>query len=517
MVLGGVQPDRRLEVKKKMKRHCVMQLILTAIGVLTLFLGSVSGFALGNRTGLPTSLEEGTVVLAYFVSDGATSVSVITHDRVQTTSRIAITRNELAEQVLSFREEIESPPMPEQEAVSYLSALEKGHDLYDLLIAPVENYLQGATHLVIVPSDVLFYLPFGAMYVCPGCEKRDLYGGEFLIEHYLMSYAPSLCSLKLSLQNTRRKEARSILAVGNPLGYSPWAEREAEDIAALFPDRTVLIGAEATEEAIKHLLGLKSYDVVHFATYCLFLDGQAPLLSNIGFLPGENEDGVFRIDELLGLNASIGLLTFSAGLGIQPPIESATGENRTVSSTGETFRILTDVLLASGVASTVLPLGNVNNWSTERLMEVMYRELGQGSTKDEALQQAQMSLLRDPNYRHPYYWAPFVLYGDWNPMNSTRPPDTGKLDYALYETLQEWKTSEHAPDETPPLVSVVMTLARLAIQEDLETLRALSDEIEIQGAFGNFVQLRLPLTLLDAVCALPQVRSIATLAGTISN
>ena len=517
MVLGGVQPDRRLEVKKKMKRHCVMQLILTAIGVLTLFLGSVSGFALGNPTGLPTSLDEGTVVLAYFVSDGATSVSVITYDGVQTTSRIAITRNELAEQVRAFREEIESPPVLGQAAVSYLSALERGRDLYELLIAPVEEYLEGSEHLVIIPSDVLFYVPFSALYRCSGCEGRDLYWGEFLIERYPISYASSLCSLELSLQKGNRGEYRSILAVSNPLGYLPLSGREAEDIAALFPERTVLIGSEANEEMVKHLLGLKSYDVVHFATHCLFLDGQAPLLSNIGFLPGENEDGVFRIDELLGLNASIGLLTFSAGLGIQPPVESATGENRTVSSTGEALRILTDVLLASGVASTVLPLGNVNNWSTERLMEVMYRELGQGSTKNEALQQAQMSLLRDPNYRHPYYWAPFLLYGDWNPMNSTRPPDTGKLDYALYETLQEWKTSEHAPDETPPFVSVVVTLARLAIQEDLETLRALSDEIEIQGAFGNFVQLRLPLTLLDAVCALPQVRSVATPAGTISN
>ena len=500
-----------------MKNYQFIVISSALVGILSLSLGNVSAFALGDPGALPTSLEEGTVVLAYFVSDGATSVSVITHDRVQTISRIAITRNELAEQVLSFRKEIESPPMPGQEAVSYLSALEKGHDLYDLLIAPVENYLQGATHLVIVPSDVLFYLPFGAMYVCPGCEKRDLYGGGVLIEHYLMSYAPSLCSLKLSLQNTRRKETRSILAVGNPLGYSPWAEREAEDIAALFPERTVLIGSEATEEAVKGVLGARSYDVVHFATYCLFLDGQAPLLSNIGFLPGENEDGVFRIDELLGLNASIGLLAFSTGLSIQPPVESATGENRTVSSTGEAFRISTDVLLASGVASTVLPLGDVNNWSTERLMEVMYQKLGQGSTRDKALQQAKLSLLREPNYRHPYYWAQFVLYGDWSAMNSTRPPDTGKLDYALYETLQEWKTSEHAPDETPPFVSVVVTLARLAIQEDLETLRALSDEIEIQGAFGDFVQLRLPLTLLDAVCALPQVRSVATPAGTISN
>ena len=500
-----------------MKRHRVMQPILTVIGILILFLGSVSSFALGNPARLPALLEKGTVVLAYFVSDEATSVSVITHDGVQTTSRSAITGNELAEQVLSFRNEIESSPMPGQEAVSYLRALEKGRDLYELLIAPVDAYLEGAEHLAIIPSDVLFYLPFGAMYICPGCEKRDLYGGEFLIERYPISYAPSLCSLERSLQKGNREEYRSILTVSNLSGESHWSEEEATNIASLFPDRTMLMGAEATEEAVKGLLGTRRYDVVHFATHCLFLDGQAPLLSNIRFLQAKNEDGVFRIDELLGLNVSIGLLTFSTGLGIQLPVGGAAGVNRTASSTGEAFRILTDALLASGVASAVLPLGNVNNWSTVRLMEVMYQELGQESTKDKALQRAKLSLLRYPNYRHPYYWAPFVLYGGWSAMNSTRPPDTGKLDYPLYQALQEWKSKEHAPDETPLVVSVLVTLVHPVAQEDLDAFKALSDEIEVQGAFGNFVQLRLPLTLLDAVCALPQVRSVATPAGTISN
>lgn len=487
------------------------------VGILALFVGGDSGLASSEPVGVLRSLGEGTVVLAYFVSDEATSVSVITYDGVQTTSRIAITRNELAKQVRTFREKIESPPVGEQVAVSYLNALEKGQDLDELLIAPVEEYLEGAEHLVIIPSDVLFYVPFSALYRCPGCKERDLHGGEFLIERYPISYASSLCSLELSLQKGSRGEYRSILAVGNPFGDLSCSEEEAKNVASLFPERTVLIGAEATEETIKHLLRERGYDVVHFATHCLSLDGQAPFPTGIRLLSGENEDGVLRIDELLGLRVSIDLLTFSTELGIEPPVESTAGQNEPVSSTGEGFRGLTDALLASGVASAVIPLGNMNDCSTKCLMEVMYQKLMQGATKDEALREAQLSLLRESNYSHPYFWACFVLYGDWSGTDSTRPPDTGKLDYALYQALQTWKTSEHAPDEIPPLVSVVVTLARPAIQEDLETLRALSDEIEIQGAFGNFVQLRLPLTLLDAVCALPEVRSVATPAGTISN
>jgi CHAT domain-containing protein len=347
--------------------------VLVLVGILALFAGDVSSFARGNPMGLLPSLGEGTVVLAYFVSDEAASVSVITYEGVQTTSKIAITRNELIEQVQSFREAIEDPPVLEQAAVSYLSALEKGRDLYELLIAPVEEYLEGFSHLVIIPSDVLFYVPFSALYHCSGCEKRDLYGGEFLIERYPISHASSLCSLELSLQKGSREEYRSILAVGNPSGDLYCSEEETRNVASLFPERTVLIGAEATEATIKYLLRERRYDVVHFATHSLSLDGQAPFLTGIRLLPSENEDGVLRISELLGLGISIDLLTFSTGLSIEPPVESVAVGNRTVSFTGEAFRVLTDALLASGVASTVIPLGNVNIWSTEKLMEVMYQ------------------------------------------------------------------------------------------------------------------------------------------------
>ncbi len=491
--------------------------VLVLVGILALFIGGISGFTTSEPVGVLRSLGEGTVVLAYFVSDEATSISVITYNGVQTTSRIAITRNQLTEQVLAFREQITVPPAPEQAAVSYLSALEKGRDLYELLIAPIEAYLEGAEHLVIIPSDVLFYVAFSALCSCSGCEKRDLHGGEFLIERYPISYASSLCSLELSLQKGSREEYRSILAVGNTFGDLYCSEEETKNVASLFPERTVLIGAEATEEAIKGLLEGRRYAVVHFATHGLSLDRQAPSLTGITLLPSENEDGVLRIDELLALGVSIDLLTFSTGLSIKSPVESTAGQNGPVSSIGEAFQKMVDTLLSSGVTSTVIPLGNMNDYSIKYLMEAMYQELMLGTAKDEALREAQLSLLREPNYSYPYFWARFVLYGDCSGTDSTRPPDTGKLDYALYQALQEWKTSQHASNEIPPPVSVVVTLTRPAIQEDLETLRALSDEIEIQGAFGNFVQLRLPLTLLDAVCALPEVRSVATPTGTISN
>jgi CHAT domain-containing protein len=55
----------------------------------------------------------------------------------------------------------------------------------------------------------------------------------------------------------------------------------------------------------------------------------------------------------------------------------------------------------------------VNDKSTSYLMQTMYQRLQDGAEKGEALRQAQLSLLHDTTFRHPYYWAPFVLYGDW--------------------------------------------------------------------------------------------------------
>ena len=74
---------------------------------------------------------------------------------------------------------------------------------------------------------------------------------------------------------------------------------------------------------------------------------------------------------------------------------------------------LSQALFVAGAPSAVLTLWNVNDESTSQLMQMMYKRLIGGVSKGEALRQAQFFLLQDTTYRHPYYWAPFVLYGDW--------------------------------------------------------------------------------------------------------
>lgn len=87
--------------------------------------------------------------------------------------------------------------------------------------------------------------------------------------------------------------------------------------------------------------------------------------------------------------------------------QTAAGDNRAVLG-------LAGVAVRSGARSTLGTLWSVEDESTVELMNKFYSELSQpGVTKAEALRQAQLLLLRSPNYRYPYYWAPFVLVGNW--------------------------------------------------------------------------------------------------------
>jgi len=486
-------------------RTLILSVLLLLLAV---FVGSTTLADASSSSSRAIDADEA-ITLMYFVTDSSTSVVVITRNGVQTTSIIHVSQKELNQLIWDFHRQIEELPPSGQELTHYFATLEQANKLYTLLVAPIENAIEGAKQLVIVPSGVLFYLPFGTLYRCPNCGKRDLLSGQFLLERYSISYAPSLCYLGAAPKTRSGEGYRSILTVGS----SPLYENEAKAIAALFPERSTLIGAAATPKNIEDLLQKGQYDVVHFTGGCFLLNRQIPLLSGIRLQ--QNEDGIFRISELLRVGASIDLLTFSTGLRLEPPMRS--GDDEVASSAAKAFCSLTDAILASGVASAVIPLGNVDPSSTKYLMEVMYQKLRHGATKAEALRAAQLTILNNPHYRDPYHWAQFALYGDWGGGETMKkPPDTGKLDYALYLKLQEWKTSDHTSGQAPK-ISVVVTLTHPVTPEDLEALRALSDELKIQGAFGSFVQLRLPLTLLDAVCALPEVRSVAPPAATISN
>ncbi len=68
----------------------------------------------------------------------------------------------------------------------------------------------------------------------------------------------------------------------------------------------------------------------------------------------------------------------------------------------------------AGTPSILATLWEVDDNSTYILMEHFYKNWLKGMSKPEALTRAQTALKQIPQYTHPYYWAPFVLIGDWH-------------------------------------------------------------------------------------------------------
>ena len=75
---------------------------------------------------------------------------------------------------------------------------------------------------------------------------------------------------------------------------------------------------------------------------------------------------------------------------------------------------LAGVAVRSGARSTLASLWAVDDKSTSAFMVEFYKQLAKSHiSKADALRQAQISLIKEYGFKHPFYWAPFVLVGNW--------------------------------------------------------------------------------------------------------
>jgi CHAT domain-containing protein len=142
---------------------------------------------------------------------------------------------------------------------------------------------------------------------------------------------------------------------------------------------------------------------LHFATHGFFNDS-SPLLSSIVLAqpaPGSTDDGFLTAREIFDLDLSAEMAVLSAcnsGRGVQRKGDGVIG--------------LTWALFVAGCPTQVVSQWSVDDASTAKLMEKFYGNLSRTKQrKGAALRQASLALMRDQ--RHPYFWAPFILVGDW--------------------------------------------------------------------------------------------------------
>lgn len=342
-----------------------------------------------------TLLDENTVLLAYYTGPEWSGVFVVTREKTLGVN-LDIPRKALAERVKEFRKETD-------QGVTVKLFTSKEYEkplmeLYQLLVKPVEQDLAGKEHVVVVPHGMLHYLPFQAL------RTQE---GKYLLESYTVSYLPSASVLKYARDKNRGNRA-ALFAVANPktdLAPLPAAEVEAREVAILFERKEVFLGSAATKPKFKS--EGPRYDMLLFSTHGEMIESD-PLMSNLRFTPTPQDDGKLTVSEIFDMEVTANLVTLSA---------CETGLARGSKGgfpQGDDLVGLSRAFIHAGAPSVVASLWKVSDESTVVMMRSFYRNL-KTMSKAEALRQAQLGLAKSDamTSSHPYFWAPFILVGDW--------------------------------------------------------------------------------------------------------
>jgi CHAT domain-containing protein len=299
--------------------------------------------------------------------------------------------------------------------------LPRARELYDLLLRPIEPLLaeNKTDTLVVVPDGPLRLVPFAALHD----------GQRFVVSKYATSIAPGLSIGSLArpgkslgpvllaglsepgpVMSKLTAEGIEALTSGGPVRETPAVDLKAglalpgvsEELRALSTTTggSRLLDSEFTAERFRTEVGSGRYRVVHIASHAVFSSS-----AQSSFVLAYDE--VLSLDELQHLlrtgeveSNPIDLLSLSA-------CQTAEGDDRAPLG-------IAGAALRARAGSALGSLWPVDDSATKSLMVRFYELLAkerQGKAK--ALRSAQSELLDDPAFQHPFYWAPFILVGDW--------------------------------------------------------------------------------------------------------
>jgi CHAT domain-containing protein len=360
--------------------------------------------------------KQGLAVLKYVIADERTWLFAIEPSGRLAARPIPITRDELRRRVAGLRSALR-----DREGGKLGSSARIGSALrrLDLLLTPASDALGGAGAVCIVPDGVLWEVPFSAL---------RLPGGRHLVERAPVFCAPSVTALKAMCERPRKKAAALLLALAPFAGTSergasslarrmplrgtygalPASAAEVSSLGRLFGGKP-LLGAAATESRARQDMARARF--LHFATHGVFDPARG---MHSGMVMAEEprtaaddtgdspQDGFLEAREIAEMRLVADLAVLSA-------CETGRGEL----SRGEGIIGLSWAFSAAGCPSTVVSQWKVSDTSTSVFMDAFYRHLKAGKGRAEALRQAQLQLLGGRRHSHPYYWAPFILVGDW--------------------------------------------------------------------------------------------------------
>jgi CHAT domain-containing protein len=279
-------------------------------------------------------------------------------------------------------------------ATSQRERLAIAKQIYDLLIQPSEAELakNQIKTLVFILDGLMKNLPMSALYD----------GQQYLVEKYSIAQTPGL--QLLAPQPIQRQPLTMLIGGISEArqGFSalPGVNVEVKGINAEIPSK-LLLNQTFTSTDIQNLIRTTPFPIVHLATH-----GQ--------FSSKAQDTFILTWDDRLNVK-DLGQLLQSRDQNTRTPIEllvlsacqTAKGDKRAPLG-------LAGVAVRSGARSTLASLWPVDDESTSEFMVEFYTQLSKSKlTKAEAVRMAQLKLLKQPKFKHPFYWSPFVLVGNW--------------------------------------------------------------------------------------------------------
>ena len=329
--------------------------------------------------------------------------------------------------------------------------------LYKVVLQPAAGMI-GEKRLMIVADGALNYIPFEVLLKTP--DGGDFSSLGYLVKTNEIIYAPSASVVGAIKQQRTKNASKAMLIIADPvfnsndaraqkktaapasdaeargLGISSAltdvsgspppaqsAQMEGLPLARLNGTRTeadqisklakasggqadVWLDLDANEDNLG-TRDVTKYRVIHVATHGL-LDAERPQFTGVvlSLVGNKTHDGFVRTDEVFNLRLGSPLVMLSA-------CETGLGKEKR----GEGVMGLTRAFMYAGAPTVGVSLWSVADKSTADLMTDFYKRLfssGEGTTSSSALRGAQLAMISGKRYSAPFYWAPFVLVGDWN-------------------------------------------------------------------------------------------------------
>jgi len=391
-----------------------------------------------------------TILLEYALGDKKSYLWVIERDHAS--SHELPSAQQIKNLVTALRRALIPPRWKESEtALEYQARRRRVYEEFQsyswqlsrLLLGPVA--FARTKRVLIVPDGCLQYIPFAALPL-----PDSPIGKEPLISSQEVVILPSASALwtlrkaatkrasptaavaifadpvfepddqRVSMRSARNKRSheerpvalsRAIQDVWGSLYIArlPASRDEANAIASIFrshdpQDVHVALDFDASRANVI-TDGLTRFRLIHFATHGM-IDARHPEMSGLILSlidrRGRKQDGYLRLGDIYKLKLSADLVVLSS-------CESALGKD--LESEGVIG--LPRGFLYAGARSVIASLWKVNDDATARLMSGLYARIKAGESPGSALRGAQLEMVHDEEWSSPYYWAAFVLQGEY--------------------------------------------------------------------------------------------------------